>query len=427
MTLARGVFEDLSPPHKPPFTGGLSPLPLPDMTPDERRVMALLGALEAMRSGTTLVLEDANDDRRLRARPGRHRPALPARASAPRTAPAPRSAIRRLRARPRARRAALATHRGDLHSKLERQGRRPHPHRRLGLGARHVLARAAADLRALQKQARHLATIHLNQIWGEVAAVRGASQPAADRVPGRSRLPQRPADLRPLPLHGAARGEALGDARSPSPSMPRSRRAAASARASPTRASTAAPSPWAPTTWPRTWSRCAHRLVHGARAPRGRPAAHARAGAALGDAQRLPRVRHADGGWLAAGNKADLIMIDSARAAPGAGAAGRVRLRAPGSGARRRGRHGRRPLDHARRTRADDRRAAPSSRRPIGSRARHGGDCSRSAPICRVRLASTAVPAERTIFGHSCQLWPVDPDPSRPLRTLRPSLTSCFS
>ena len=29
------MFEDLSPPHKPPFSGGLSPLPLPDMTPDE--------------------------------------------------------------------------------------------------------------------------------------------------------------------------------------------------------------------------------------------------------------------------------------------------------------------------------------------------------------------------------------------------------
>ena len=61
MTLARGVFEDLSPPHKPPFSGGLSPIPLPDMTPDERRAMAHLGALEALRSGTTLVLEDTND------------------------------------------------------------------------------------------------------------------------------------------------------------------------------------------------------------------------------------------------------------------------------------------------------------------------------------------------------------------------------
>src|SRR5260370_5898161 len=61
MTLARGVFEDLSPPHKPPFSGGLSPIPLPDLNPDERRAMAQLGALEALRSATTLALEDSND------------------------------------------------------------------------------------------------------------------------------------------------------------------------------------------------------------------------------------------------------------------------------------------------------------------------------------------------------------------------------
>ena len=33
MTLARGIYEDLSPPHTPPFTGGLAPLPLPELSP----------------------------------------------------------------------------------------------------------------------------------------------------------------------------------------------------------------------------------------------------------------------------------------------------------------------------------------------------------------------------------------------------------
>jgi 5-methylthioadenosine/S-adenosylhomocysteine deaminase len=56
--LARGIYEDLSPPHTPPFTGGLAPLPLPALSADEERLMATLGALEAIRSGTTLVLEE---------------------------------------------------------------------------------------------------------------------------------------------------------------------------------------------------------------------------------------------------------------------------------------------------------------------------------------------------------------------------------
>jgi 5-methylthioadenosine/S-adenosylhomocysteine deaminase len=58
LTLARGIYEDLSPPHRPPFCGGLAPLPLPPLSAEENAVMCQLGALEAIRSGTTLVLED---------------------------------------------------------------------------------------------------------------------------------------------------------------------------------------------------------------------------------------------------------------------------------------------------------------------------------------------------------------------------------
>jgi len=58
LIIAKGIYEDLSPPNRPPFTGGLAPLPTPELTPEERRIMCRLAALEALRSGTTAVLED---------------------------------------------------------------------------------------------------------------------------------------------------------------------------------------------------------------------------------------------------------------------------------------------------------------------------------------------------------------------------------
>ena len=36
LTLARGIYEDLSPSHTPPFEGGLAPLPLPPLNCEER-------------------------------------------------------------------------------------------------------------------------------------------------------------------------------------------------------------------------------------------------------------------------------------------------------------------------------------------------------------------------------------------------------
>jgi 5-methylthioadenosine/S-adenosylhomocysteine deaminase len=43
LTLARGVYEDLSPAHKPPFVGGLAPLPLPQLSAEEHRLMCPWG------------------------------------------------------------------------------------------------------------------------------------------------------------------------------------------------------------------------------------------------------------------------------------------------------------------------------------------------------------------------------------------------
>ena len=86
-----------------------------------------------------------------------------------------------------------------------------------------------------------------------------------------------------------------------------------------------------------------------------------------------------DGGWLAEGNLRRPDRDRSAQAAPDAGPARRLGLRAPGSGERRRGRHGGRTLHHARRTRADARRAG-HRRRGRSDRARGMGTAVQGAP-----------------------------------------------
>ena len=171
MTLARGVFEDLSPPHKPPFSGGLSPIPLPDMTPDERRLMAQLGALEALRSGTTLCLEDSNDvdhyagalaDTGMRFLLGER---AWDRVGTSIGDPAPYTLDRAL---------------GQKHIETIRRNFRVWNGKADGRIRVAVSAWAPdmcspellADLRALQQELDTWATIHLNQIWGEVAAVK---------------------------------------------------------------------------------------------------------------------------------------------------------------------------------------------------------------------------------------------------------------
>ena len=170
MTLARGVYEDLSPAHKPPFEGGLAPLPLPQLSTEEHQIMCQLGVVEAIRSGTTLVLEDAVAIQR-------YAEALQA------------SGLRFLlceRAWDRAHAAigqpgpfavdpALAeqglTRIADLYTRWDGKddGRI-----RVGLAAwapDMCSPSLLRDLRDMQERLDVMATIHLNQIWGEVAAV----------------------------------------------------------------------------------------------------------------------------------------------------------------------------------------------------------------------------------------------------------------
>lgn len=170
MTLARGVFEDLSPPHEPPFTGGLSPIPLPPLTPEEQRVMCELGALEALRSGTTAVLEDATQIenyaaameatglRMLLAERSWDRvgTSIGDPAEFKRDAKVGEAGIARIRA---------------LHAKWNgAAGGRI----RVGVSAwapDMCSPELLRNLRDLQQELDTVCTIHLNQIWGEVAAV----------------------------------------------------------------------------------------------------------------------------------------------------------------------------------------------------------------------------------------------------------------
>jgi len=168
--LARGIYEDLSPSHTPPFTGGLAPLPLPALSPDEEQVMVRLGALEAIRSGTTLVLEESAG---LDSYAGALvetglRLVLCERAWDRANASIGEPGA--FRVDPALAETGLARI-ADFHARWNGKG-----DGRLTAG----LAAWAPDmcspellgrLRKLQAELGALATVHLNQIWGEVAAV----------------------------------------------------------------------------------------------------------------------------------------------------------------------------------------------------------------------------------------------------------------
>jgi cytosine/adenosine deaminase-related metal-dependent hydrolase len=168
--LARGIYEDLSPPHSPPFTGGLSPLPLPTLTPDEERVMALLGTLEAIRSGTTLILEEGAS---LDAYAGAladtgvrfvlcERAWDRAKASIGQPGPFEIDAVQGDAGLARIR-ALHARWHGAADGRVQTGLAAWAP----DMASPELLGR----LRKLQDELRVLATVHLNQIWGEVAAV----------------------------------------------------------------------------------------------------------------------------------------------------------------------------------------------------------------------------------------------------------------
>jgi 5-methylthioadenosine/S-adenosylhomocysteine deaminase len=171
MTLARGVFEDLSPPHKPPFSGGLSPIPLPSMSPDEKRVMAQLGALEALRSGTTFLLEDGSklDDYAEALATTGQRFLLAERAydriGTEIGDPAPYQLDRKLG----------ESHMVNIEALHGKWNGKADGRVRIAVSAwapDMCSPELLRDLSALQKKLGTWATIHLNQIWGEVAAVK---------------------------------------------------------------------------------------------------------------------------------------------------------------------------------------------------------------------------------------------------------------
>jgi 5-methylthioadenosine/S-adenosylhomocysteine deaminase len=58
--LARGIFEDQNAPNRPPFTRK-GRVPFPPLSAEQRAVMARLGVLEALRSGTTAAMDITNN------------------------------------------------------------------------------------------------------------------------------------------------------------------------------------------------------------------------------------------------------------------------------------------------------------------------------------------------------------------------------
>ncbi|HYF07809.1 MAG TPA: amidohydrolase family protein, partial [Acetobacteraceae bacterium] len=154
----------------PPFCGGLSPIPLPAVSDEEYALMCQLGALEAIRSGTTAVLEDgvgiARYARQMEATGLRMLLAERAwdRANSNIGDPGPFEVSERLGEAGLERIERLhAEWHGRASGRL-----------RVGVAAwapDMCTPRLLHRLRDAQQRLDTVATVHLNQIWGEVAAV----------------------------------------------------------------------------------------------------------------------------------------------------------------------------------------------------------------------------------------------------------------
>jgi 5-methylthioadenosine/S-adenosylhomocysteine deaminase len=170
-TLARGIFEDYSFSHVPPFEGNPPRPPQPELSDDENNVMCLLGVLEAIRSGTTVILEDAvGIDRYAEALLESGIRFLLCERASDRTGasygqPGP------FHVDPAMAEEGL-TRIEQLHSQWHGRG---NDRIRVGLAActpDMCSPELLRDLRALQERLDITATIHLNELWGEVAAVK---------------------------------------------------------------------------------------------------------------------------------------------------------------------------------------------------------------------------------------------------------------
>ena len=309
-----------------------------------RRASAIfcqLGVLEAIRSGTTAILEDATGHRDLRRGSGRNRRALPVDGAGLGQGQRLDRRPVAVRGRPQARRALPRPHRGPA-----RQAPRGMADGRIRIGVSAWAPTCARPSSCATSAPCSTSSIPSPRSTSTRSGARSPPCKTAARPLARpsilddlgflnDRL-----DCRALPLHGAAGGEASWAGQGHGLLQLRDRGAA---RAQPAhrrpRSVWLSASPWAPTTWRRTWSRSLRTgSVHGTGAAPGRPAtqrpSRCIAGRRVNGYRAIGRCR-----WRRARSRQQGRSHHDrlAATASGAGAARGLRLRASRTGSRRRG------------------------------------------------------------------------------------------